>query len=58
MTDPAREPFLFIHCEQDMVKAAELNRRGKVYEARDLVIGVQQMAQELAGMLEQKVGDD
>ena len=57
-TDPARESYLFVHIEQDIVKAGECNRRGKLYEARDLVLGVMQMAGELGAILELKVGDD
>ena len=54
MTDPAREPYLFVRVYQDIVMAGEANRRGDVAKARDLVLSIEQMSEELANLLANK----
>jgi hypothetical protein len=51
MTDPAREPFLFVRIEADIKSAGELNRRKDVKAAIELVAMVENMAAELKHVL-------
>lgn len=54
MTDPAREPYLFVKLEIERHEAAELNRRGDVKEAIKRVALVELMAGELKHLLARK----
>lgn len=54
MTDPAREPFLFVKLELERHEAAELNRRGDVKEAVKKMALVELMAGELKHLLARK----
>jgi len=54
MTDPAREPYLFVRIEHERHEAAESNRRGNVAEALQRMALVENMAGELKMLLARK----
>lgn len=54
MGEAMREAYLFVHIAQDIGKAGEANRRGRILEAKELALNCWMMAGELAALISQK----